>query len=131
MASVSAPFKASSCACPGDEALPSPVPEPSRTIIVSAARTHRFGIALQVVGRADPTGTERDNLALSRRRASAVRDRLIALGVAATQLTVDATGSNDPLPADSPAEHARLNRSASFTVQARPAAPTTGSERER
>jgi outer membrane protein OmpA-like peptidoglycan-associated protein len=99
--------------------------------IVSAARTHRFGIALQVVGRADPTGTERDNLALSRRRATAVRDRLIALGVAATQLTVDATGSNDPLPADSPAEHARLNRSASFAVQARPAAPTTGSERER
>ncbi len=99
--------------------------------IASAARTHRFGIALQVVGRADPTGTERDNLALSRRRATAVRDRLIALGVAATQLTVDATGSNDPLPADSPAEHARLNRSASFAVQARPAAPTTGSERER
>lgn len=99
--------------------------------IVSAARTHRLGIALQVVGRADPTGTERDNLALSRRRASAVRDRLIALGVAATQLTVHATGSSDPLPADSPAEHARLNRSASFAVQARPAVPTTGSERER
>jgi OOP family OmpA-OmpF porin len=99
--------------------------------LASAARRNRFGIALQVVGRADPTGTERDNLALSRRRASAVRDRLIALGVAATQLTVDATGSSDPLPADSPAEHARLNRSASFAVQARPAAPTTGSERER
>jgi outer membrane protein OmpA-like peptidoglycan-associated protein len=102
------------------------------TDIAAAARTHRYQVALQIVGRADPTGTERDNLALSRRRASAVRDRLIALGIAPTQLTVDATGSSDPLPADSPAEHARLNRSASFVVQARPlAAPTSASERER
>ena len=99
--------------------------------VIAAARTHRYQVTLQVVGRADPTGTERDNLALSRRRANVVRDRLVGLGVAATQLTVDATGSSNPLPADSPAEHARLNRSASFVVQSRPAASASASERER
>jgi OOP family OmpA-OmpF porin len=99
--------------------------------MLTAARTHRYEIALQIVGRADPTGSERDNLALSRRRADAVRDRLIALGITGTQIVVDASGSNDPLPADSPAEHARLNRSASFVVQARPAANANGPERQR
>jgi outer membrane protein OmpA-like peptidoglycan-associated protein len=99
--------------------------------LLTAARTHRYQVALQIVGRADPTGSERDNLALSRRRADAVRDRLVALGVTATQIVVGASGSNDPLPADSPAEHARLNRSASFVVQARPAANANGPERQR
>ena len=32
-------FKRNSCACPGVEALPSPVPDPSRTILMSPART--------------------------------------------------------------------------------------------
>jgi peptidoglycan-associated lipoprotein len=98
--------------------------------VLSAAATHRYQVTLQVVGRADQTGSERDNLTLSRRRANAVRDRLVALGITPSRLAVDATGSNDPLPADSPAEHARLNRSASFVVQARPVA-SGATERER
>jgi OOP family OmpA-OmpF porin len=97
-------------------------------IITSAAANH-YDVNIHVVGRADPSGTETDNLALSRRRASVVRDRLVALGVVASRLTVDAVGSNDPLPADAPAERARLNRSASFVVQARPNAVATGAER--
>jgi len=44
---------------------------------------------------------------------------------------VDAAGSNDPLPADVPAEFARLNRSASFVVRAQPAARGGGTERAR
>jgi outer membrane protein OmpA-like peptidoglycan-associated protein len=99
--------------------------------VVRLARLHGYRIALAIVGRADPSGTERDNLALSRRRAVAVRDRLVALGVAPALLAIEATGSRNPLPADSPAEHARLNRSASFTVQARPGSTTSDSERER
>ena len=39
VASVSAAFAANSCAWPGDEALDSPVPLPSRTITLSPART--------------------------------------------------------------------------------------------
>jgi OOP family OmpA-OmpF porin len=101
------------------------------TDLVALARGHGYRIAFAIVGRADPSGTERDNLALSRRRAVTVRDRLVALGLAPALLVTDATGSRDPLPADSPAEHARLNRSASFVVQARPADAASDSERER
>ena len=61
----------------------------------------------------------------------AVRDRLVSLGIDSSRLTIDASGSNDPLPADSPAERARLNRSASFVVRAQPSARAGGTERVR
>ena len=96
-----------------------------------AARRNRYDLTLHIVGRADPSGTESDNLALSRRRAVAVRDRLVALGIPTRQLVVDAAGSNDPLPADAAAERARLNRSAAFVVRAQPSAPAGGTERVR
>ena len=92
------------------------------------------GVSLHVehiVGRADPTGVESDNLELSRRRANVVRDRLIAAGARGATIAVDATGSTDPLPADSPTERARLNRSVSFIVQAQPSTRATGAERVR
>ena len=99
--------------------------------LITAAGSSRYDVDLQIVGRADPTGAEADNLALSRRRAVAVRDRLVALGIDSSRLTIDASGSNDPLPADSPAERARLNRSASFVVRAQPASRVDGTERGR
>ena len=99
--------------------------------LIAAAASNHYDVTIHVVGRADPSGTETDNLALSRRRATAVRDRLVSVGVAGTRFAVDASGSNDPLPADSPAERARLNRSASFFIQARPNSTATGAERQR
>jgi OOP family OmpA-OmpF porin len=101
-----------------------------RNLIEAAAR-NRYDLTMRIVGRADPTGVESNNLALSRRRATAVRDRLVSLGVNASRLTIDAIGSNDPLPADSPAERARLNRSASFAIQAQPSRTANVAERER
>ena len=97
--------------------------------MIAAAASNHYDVVIRVVGRADPSGTDVDNLALSRRRATTVLDRLVSLGVTAAHLTVDAMGSNDPLPADSPAERARLNRSASFVIQARPNAAAAGAER--
>jgi len=99
--------------------------------LVQAAIDNRYDVTLQVVGRADPTGAENDNLALSRRRAIAVRDRLTANGVATGRITVDAAGSNDPLPADTPAERARVNRSVSFSIHAQPSRSATAAERAR
>jgi OOP family OmpA-OmpF porin len=99
-------------------------------LIASAAANH-YDIVVGVVGRADPTGAETDNLALSRRRAVTVRERLVSLGVRPSRITVDAVGSNDPISADSPAERARLNRSASFVVRAQPSASVSGAERAR
>lgn len=99
--------------------------------LAAAARRNGYTIAFEVVGRADPSGTADENMNLSRRRVIAVRDRLVALGVPPAWLTVRASGSTDPLSAASPAEHARLNRSVSFTVQARPGSRVGAEERMR
>ena len=99
--------------------------------LVKAADANRYDVTIQVVGRADPTGTEKDNLALSRRRAAVVRDRLVSLGINASRLSIDASGSGDPIPADAPAEQARLNRSASFTIRAQPSLNANVAERQR
>jgi len=99
--------------------------------LVKAADANRYELRMQIVGRADPTGAETDNLALSRQRATAVRDRLVSLGIHASRLTVDAIGSGDPVPADAPAERARLNRSASFAIRAQPSLNANVAERQR
>ena len=99
--------------------------------LAAAASMNRYDISMQIVGRADPTGAESDNVTLSRRRAVAVRDRLAALGVSTSRLTVDASGSSDPVPADTPTERARVNRSVSFAIRAQPSRTAKGVERER
>ena len=122
---------------PGADALDSAALTVTTTVattfaqLAKAARGDQYDITVRIVGRADPTGSESDNLALSRRRANAVRERLASLGVPARQLVVEATGSNDPLASNVPAERARLNRSASFVVRAQPSARAGGAERVR
>lgn len=88
--------------------------------LIAAARRNRYDMTLQVVGRTDPSGSESGNLALSRRRAVAVRDLLASLGVAAQLLEPNASGSANPLPASGPIDRARMNRSVTFVVWARP-----------
>jgi outer membrane protein OmpA-like peptidoglycan-associated protein len=99
--------------------------------LITAADASRYDLTMQIVGRADPTGAETDNLALSRLRAAAVRNRLLSLGINASRLTIDASGSGDPIPADAPAERARLNRSTSFTIRAQPSLNANTLERQR
>jgi OOP family OmpA-OmpF porin len=88
--------------------------------LVAAADRNRYDVTLQVIGRTDPSGSESGNLALSRRRAVAVRDLLASLGVAAQLLEPNASGSANPLPASGPIDRARMNRSVTFVVWARP-----------
>ena len=99
--------------------------------IATAADANRYDLTMRIVGRADPTGAETDNLALSRRRATAVRDRLLSLGAKASRVAVEATGSGDPIPADTPAERARVNRSVSFTIRAQPSLTGNVAQRQR
>ena len=49
----------------------------------------------EIVGHADEPGSKRANLALSSRRAKAVRDRLIAMGVSPSRLRVRAAGKRE------------------------------------
>jgi outer membrane protein OmpA-like peptidoglycan-associated protein len=71
---------------------------------------------LELVGRADPSGADSTNRALSRSRAEAVRAALVARGVSLDALHLTAAGTTDPLAAAEPAERARINRSVSFVV---------------
>lgn len=51
---------------------------------------------IEIAGHADERGTESYNIWLSNKRANAVRDYLMELGVDASQLTVKAYGEGDP-----------------------------------
>ena len=53
----------------------------------------RLATAIRITGRADPVGPPGYNLRLSERRAAAVRERLVALGVDASRIEVAAAGS--------------------------------------
>ncbi len=52
---------------------------------------------VQVAGNADERGTEAYNLALGQRRADALRDYLVALGVAAPRIKVKSYGKDCPV----------------------------------
>ena len=56
---------------------------------------------LEIVGHADRIGSDKYNLALSRRRAEAVRDYLAGKGVEATRVRADAAGEAQALTGDS------------------------------
>jgi outer membrane protein OmpA-like peptidoglycan-associated protein len=66
----------------------------SRGELERAARCMRRGMAqtLHLVGSTDPRGTEEYNLALGERRARAVRDFLLGLGVDERQITFSSVG---------------------------------------
>ena len=82
------------------------------------AAARGYEVALSLAGRTDTTGGEATNRGLSERRVDAVREALLPLGVA-TVAAVEALSSSKPLPAGSAAERARLNRSVSFSIEAR------------
>jgi outer membrane protein OmpA-like peptidoglycan-associated protein len=75
--------------------------------------------ALELVGRADPTGTDSLNQSLSRQRAEAVVAALAARGVPTTSAQVSGVGTSRPLVGGSADEQARINRSVSFGVTLR------------
>jgi len=56
---------------------------------------------LEIVGHADRIGSDKYNLALSRRRAEAVRDYLAGKGVDATRVRAEAVGETQPVSGDS------------------------------
>ena len=68
--------------------------------IVAALLKDDAGKSLRITGHADALGTEDYNLALSARRAYSVRDRLIELGVPASQIITEGFGESVPLAAN-------------------------------
>ena len=72
-----------------------------------------------VEGHADARGTREYNLALAQRRANAIRDYLVGLGIAADRLVVVSKGKEEPVcREDADACHA-MNRRGHFIVTAK------------
>jgi len=67
-------------------------------------------LRIEVQGHTDSTGSERYNLQLSQRRAEAVREYLIAQGVAPGQVEARGYGEMQPIADNSTAEGRARNR---------------------
>ena len=76
----------------------------------------RGGVTLTIEGHADERGTREYNLALGERRANAVKDYLIALGINAGRLTTISYGEERPAVSGSYEEAWAQNRRSQFVV---------------
>jgi OmpA-OmpF porin, OOP family len=74
-------------------------------------------IHVKLYGRADQTGAESKNAALSRDRAERVVDALRARGIPAELLSVVALGTSEPIRHGSEAYQLEVNRSVSLKVE--------------
>ena len=77
---------------------------------------------LELLGRADTTGTEETNQNLSRARVDAVGGRLVGLGVRPEAWSGVPLGVSNPLPGRDGIDQAQANRSVAFVVRVRPGA---------
>lgn len=75
------------------------------------------GANLEIAGHTDDTGPADGNLRLSQRRADAVRDWLVANGVAADRLTAVGYGETLPVADNGTTEGRALNRRIEFVAQ--------------
>lgn len=76
-------------------------------------------VDIQVEGHCDERGGRQYNLALGERRAKAVRDQLVAMGVAAKRVTTISYGSERPASEGSDESAWGKNRRANFVVTAK------------
>jgi OOP family OmpA-OmpF porin len=70
----------------------------------------------EVEGHTDNVGSEQANVALSQRRADAVRDALFKVGVEASRLTAKGYGPSNPVADNSTAEGRKKNRRVVVTI---------------
>jgi len=90
----------------------------AQTVVQQAADYARSGNATRVVvvGHADTSGSAAYNVRLSERRAKAVADALVGLGVAQTNLAVDWKGESQPAVATGDGVKEPLNRRATIGI---------------
>ncbi|HEU5219316.1 MAG TPA: hypothetical protein VFU23_11685 [Gemmatimonadales bacterium] len=88
----------------------------------SAALDLGYRVDLELIGRADSTGTEAANQALSRFRVDAVRGGLEPLGVLRGELNGLGVGTSRPLAPREGSDATRINRSVAFVIHLSPIA---------
>ncbi len=83
----------------------------------AAAITAAPGIAVEIVGHTDDSGSAELNQTLSAARAEAVLNRLVELGVAADRLTSRGAGEDEPIADNTTEEGKAANRRIAFEFQ--------------
>ena len=77
----------------------------------------RTNSKVEVKGHTDNVGSDDYNMELSRKRAKAVRDQLVRLGVKKDNLSFSYYGSSIPLTTNDTDEGRTLNRRVEFEIQ--------------
>jgi outer membrane protein OmpA-like peptidoglycan-associated protein len=70
-----------------------------------------------LVGHADAIGSDQYNMGLSRRRAEAVRNALVRMGIAADRITVDWKGKREPVASNDTKQGRAQNRRVEITLR--------------
>ena len=92
-------------------------PEASSLIREAANRARQFNVdRVTVVGNTDTSGGSAYNQALSERRARVVRDALIAQGISASSISMDARGETNLAKATPDGTREPLNRRSDITI---------------
>jgi len=90
------------------------------TIDAAVARARQCNVGgVVVVGHTDTSGSTQYNVGLSERRASVVRDALVARGVAAGSIRTEARGETDLARATNDGVREPLNRRTAVTISFR------------
>jgi OOP family OmpA-OmpF porin len=110
-------FQVNSSALSPDQATRLDLLEEHLDKLQQAANALGRKIHVKLYGRADQTGAESKNAALSRDRAEHVLSALIARGIPADLLSVVALGTNEPIHHGSEAYQLEVNRSVSLKVE--------------
>lgn len=74
-------------------------------------------INIKIIGHTDDEGDDRDNLILSRDRASAVREYLISKDIDPSRLTSDGMGESQPIAENDTEEGKQINRRVEFEIR--------------
>jgi OOP family OmpA-OmpF porin len=94
------------------------LPEADPIIARVAALAKQFGgVAIEIQGHTDSDGSPEGNQVLSERRASAVVEAIVALGVPAEQLDSVGFGESQPVAPNDTPENKALNRRVQFVVR--------------
>jgi outer membrane protein OmpA-like peptidoglycan-associated protein len=87
------------------------------TIDQAVARARQCNVSgAVVIGHTDRSGSTRYNDGLSQRRASVVADALVARGMSASMMRIEARGENDPARATADGVREPLNRRTAVTI---------------
>ena len=71
-------------------------------------------LKLQIIGHTDSDGDDAKNLLLSKKRAAAVKAKLVSMGITTIRLTTDGKGEKEPVASNETAEGKAANRRVQF-----------------